>query len=429
MNLSYRVFVSCIIAAGAAVAALSAQSPNLAIANRSNAFASIAASGSFVVVAWGAAPHDGASDVYVAASTDAGRTFGIPVRVSAGGGRPNLSGEQPPRIAFIPRLRSTPSIVVTWTARITEGTRLLSARSDDGGKTFAAAAVVPGTDAPGNRGWETTATTSAGEVIAVWLDHRRVTDSGRSAGHAGHQHGGTAAQQRDGVARAQLSQLFFAQFGRPNSVKALTGGVCYCCKTAVATGPNDQVYAAWRHVYPGNIRDIAFAASTDGGRTFSAPVRVSEDGWVLDGCPENGPAMAVDDRGRIHIVWPTLLPARQKGGDPQMALFHASSENGRTFTARQPLPTEGFPGHAQLAVTADGEPVAVWDELAEGARRVAGATGVRNSQGGMRFVRQRFDAGAGGMYPAVATANDRTVVAWTSGAGPNTAVRVAALPR
>jgi len=27
-------------------------------------------------------------------------------------------------------------------------------------------------------------------------------------------------------------------------------------------------FAAWRHVYPGNIRDIAFTVSRDGGRTL-----------------------------------------------------------------------------------------------------------------------------------------------------------------
>jgi hypothetical protein len=209
----------------------------------------------------------------------------------------------------------------------------------------------------------------------------------------------------------------------------LTGGVCYCCKTAVAVGPNDAVYAAWRHVYPGNIRDIAFAASVDGGRTFSVPTRVSEDGWVLDGCPENGPAIAVGARGRIHIIWPTLLPARQKDGDPRMALFYASTDDGRRFTVRQPLPTEGFPGHAQLALSGKGELVAVWDEQTEAGRRIAVATGATDSEGVLRFTRQRFDAGASGMYPVVATAGDRTVVAWTSVAARQTVVRVEPLPR
>ena len=34
--------------------------------------------------------------------------------------------------------------------------------------------------------------------------------------------------------------------------------VCFCCKTAIATA-GEHVYAAWRHIYPGSLRDIAVA--------------------------------------------------------------------------------------------------------------------------------------------------------------------------
>ncbi len=100
---------------------------------------------------------------------------------------------------------------------------------------------------------------------------------------------------------AQLSDLRYAAVsarGVEHSERALLPGVCYCCKTALVTGQNGQLFAAWRHVYPGNIRDIAFSQSLDGGRTFSAHTRVSEDQWQLAGCPDDGPAMAVDARGR-----------------------------------------------------------------------------------------------------------------------------------
>ena len=66
-------------------------------------------------------------------------------------------------------------------------------------------------------------------------------------------------------------------------------GVCFCCKTAVAVDARGAVYAAWRHIFPGSMRDIAFAKSIDGGKHFSPLVRVSEDKWELNGCPEDGP--------------------------------------------------------------------------------------------------------------------------------------------
>ena len=137
-----------------------------------------------------------------------------------------------------------------------------------------------------------------GSVAALWLDHRGLSTPGSgSMNHAEHQHVPTGENKTDGVRRAQLSQLFFANLANADSAHSIARGVCYCCKTAMATDLAGAIYAAWRQVYEGNIRDIAFTKSADGGRTFSPPVRVSEDNWVLDGCPENGPAIAVEARG------------------------------------------------------------------------------------------------------------------------------------
>ncbi len=36
-------------------------------------------------------------------------------------------------------------------------------------------------------------------------------------------------------------------------------------------------------------------------------MRVHQDGWAINGCPDDGPAMAVDAAGTVHMVWPTLL--------------------------------------------------------------------------------------------------------------------------
>jgi ribosomal 50S subunit-recycling heat shock protein len=184
------------------------------------------------------------------------------------------------------------------------------------------------------------------------------------------QHTGHAEPSADGSARAQLSKLYFGRLDGSDTPRALTGGVCYCCKTAVAAGPDGSLFAAWRHVYPGNVRDIAFTVSRDGGRTFAAPLRVSDDRWVLDGCPENGPAMAVDGRNRVHMVWPTLVSGSTPGSEPTLALFYAASSDGRQFTARERITTEGLPRHPQIAIDSRGSVVAAWDEQVKGTRRV-----------------------------------------------------------
>jgi hypothetical protein len=338
-------------------------------------------------------------------------------------GEANITGEQPPRVALVARPAGAPGVVIVWTAKGAQGTRVMSARSNDGGQSFLTPAPVSGSDSPGNRGWQSIATTRDGDVVAIWLDHREVPSRGSSTAHAGHQHNASQATQADGVARAQLSKLYFGRLFSSDSARALTGGVCYCCKTAVATGSDGSIHAAWRHVYPGNIRDIAFTMSADGGRTFTTPVRVSDDRWVLDGCPENGPAIAVDAERRIHLVWPTLVPGATPTSEPTLGLFYATSRDGRTFTARQRIPTEGVPRHPQITLGPRGDVVVAWDEEARGGRRVALARGTMQSGGTVRFLRQTIGHGERGVYPVTATASDGLILAWTSGQGNQTVIR------
>jgi hypothetical protein len=399
----------------------------IGVTGRANSYASLAASGTFAAIAWGALTSDGATDIYVATSPDGGRAFGAPTRVNAMAGDASLSGEQPPRVSLIPREKGLPSIVVVWTSKAPAGTRLLSARSDDAGRSFTSPVPVAGSEAPGNRGWESITTTSDGSVVALWLDHRD-SSTGRGASgsknHEEHQHLQTNRKPEDGVARAQLSRLFFATLGKADSPRSMTGGVCYCCKTAIATDASGGVYAAWRHVYPGNVRDIAFSKSADGGRTFTSPIRISDDNWVLDGCPENGPALAIDRRQRIHVVWPTLVAAATPGREPTLALFYATSQDGRRFTARQQIPTDGVPRHPQIALGKDGAPIVVWDEQARGTRRVALARASFDAYGNARFVRRAIEDSVRAEYPALATMDDATLVVWTSGSAGQTQLRI-----
>jgi hypothetical protein len=409
-----------LIAAASARTATS-QRIDIAVKDRANAYASIATNGQFAAIAWGASVKD-ATDIYVAVSRDGGHGFGTPTRVA---GDARLAGEQPPRITLVSRAGRSPAIVVVWTANASDGARIVSSRSNDEGRTFTPPIPVPGSEAGGNRGWESIATNRSGDVMALWLDHRESASGRRGSApmnHAEHQH--LAAGQQDGVARAQLSKLWFARLGATESAKALTGGVCYCCKTTIATDATGGIYAAWRHVYDGNIRDIAFTKSSDNGRSFAAPLRVSDDNWVLDGCPENGPTMTVDEARRIHIVWPTLVPGATRTGEPTLALFYAMSADGKQFTARQRIPTDGVPRHPQLVVAPSGELMVAWDEQARGSRRVALARGAIDRNGVAKFTKRSIGDGTRAEYPVLAAVGNDTLVAWTSGSVGQTVLRV-----
>lgn len=363
----------------------------LAIPGRVNSTPWIASSGSHVAVVWGASAS-GKGDVYAAFSSDGGKTFGSPVRVNSTEGEARISGEIAPRVALAPRRGTTPVITVTWNAK-DAGTQIKTARSTDGGRTFSAATAFQA-NAAGDRGGQASTTDANGKLHAIWLDHRGLA-AAKTAGAAADHKG-----EHDGVAMAQRSGLYYAADGAPE--RELFKGVCYCCKTAMATGPRGEIYAAWRHVFAGNMRDMGFTMSRDGGKTFAPLARVNQDGWSIQGCPDDGPAMAVDAQGAVHLVWPTVQ-------NEMGLLLYATTRDGVSFSKPVPVPTLGSPkpSHPQIAIDAAGTVFIAWDEVRGGVRRAA----VKAMQGNSPAQ----ELGDATSYPVMAAADSGLVTAWTSG--------------
>ena len=336
----------------------------LGVAGLANSTPSLAVLDRTVVAVW-TAVKDGSVNVYLATSNDGGASFSEPRRVNDQDGDVSANNEQPPR-AVISGSGSARTLTVFWSKR-NEGPRrtrrdvIRMARSTDGGKTFTPARTTHDPAFSGARGWESLTAGLNGVVHTVWLDGRDADKKmADAAAHAGMAHKGQPPQD--------VYHGTVAPDGR--IVESLIAtGVCFCCKTAVAVDTGGTVYAAWRHIFPGSMRDIAFAKSTDGGRHFGPLVRVSEDMWELNGCPEDGPAIAVDPFGVIHVAWATLVSE----GEPQKALFYATSRDGRIFSPRARVPTTGVtnPGHPQMTLTPDGGAAVVWDEIVDGVRRVS----------------------------------------------------------
>jgi hypothetical protein len=410
-----RPYVLCAFAAASVVlagrltlTAAPAAVLTFAIPDRANSTPWVATSGSFVAVVWGASA-DGKGDVMLAVSRDGGRTFGTPVRVNHVAGDARLSGEIPPRVMLSPRVSGgDPIVTVVWNAK-DGGTEIKASTSRDGGRTFAAAKSLQTSGAAGDRGWQAATVDARGDLHTIWLDHRGlVADKASGTGHKG---------EHDGVAMAQKSGLYYRS-DASSSERELFKGVCYCCKTAMATGGKGEIYAAWRHVFAGNMRDMAFTVSRDGGRSFQPLVRVHEDKWAINGCPDDGPAMAVEGSGAIHLVWPTV-PDGVQG-----ALHYASSRDGRTFTPAMRVATLGTskPSHPQIAIDARGRIMVAWDEVVNGTRTAA-AREIKHAGSTLEFgPTSRLDEAGSAMYPVLAATEQGWIVVWTTG-GPASTVR------
>lgn len=356
----------------------------LAVADRSNANLSLAADGHTVAAAWAASTPD-TTDIYAAFSRDGGAHFGPPVRVNDVAGDAAAGGEQPPRIVVRDR-----RVDVVWVSKHDGAAAIRVANSSDGGATFSHAATITPAGLTGARGWESAALADDGALHAVWLDGRDRP-------------------------RQDVYHAIWRGTDSPIETR-VAANVCFCCKTAIVSHGRD-VYVAWRHLFGGGVRDIAVARSPDGGATFAAPVRVSVDNWKIDACPDDGPAMAVDARGVLHIVWPTLV--HDAAGD-RIAIFAAeSTDGGATFTPRRRVDTAtASAAHPRLALGAAGAAV-VWDELAEGGRHAYVRVGERG---------QPIAIGVGASsYPAVAATGGTYLVGWIEQNGERAIVRTRVL--
>jgi len=209
-------------------------------------------------------------------SEDGGDSFGKPVWISEEGKRVTSHGESPPAL-FV----TQDDMFAAWN----EGGELRFARSLSWGSSFQKPITVTDKDDKSFSGYPSIGVAPNREVYVVWIDTR--DQKGKS-------------DDNYSVYLAKSTD-HGASFGKNVRV---AGKICPCCRPTVSFGPQGEVMVFWRHIYPGPIHDMTIAVSTDGGETFSAPKRVAEDNWKIDGCPDSGPAVARVGN-RVYVAWLT----------------------------------------------------------------------------------------------------------------------------
>jgi hypothetical protein len=287
------------------------------------------------------------------------------------------------------------NVYVVWTTRVEssakKGTDLYLSVSSDMGATFGTPVKVNDDKVPAAHGMHSLGVADDGRIYVSWLDERSVAAPKPST-------------KADGHHMESNRELFIADStdgGRTFSRnRKIATDACPCCKTALAVAPDGTIYIGWRHVLPGDYRHIAITTSTDAGATFSKPVIVSDDKWVLHGCPVSGPSLAVADNGTLKVLWYAAGEANTPG------LYVAeSNDKAKSFSGRQLLAQGGVRGTPVLAAGANSD-VAVWEMTGEG-----------GAEGKFRVVGQNSapaSIGSNVELPAAAFSKDGLFVAYVS---------------
>jgi hypothetical protein len=393
--------------------------PADAAADRETPAVAIAPDGT-IVLAWASQSSTSAParTLWLARSRDAGVTFSArPWRTVPIYRYTSSKPGKEPRMAFsthvLPRLATTrDALALGWVEAIDGGptVRYFVALSSDGGQTFRPPVSAGGASAS-RPGFTTLATDSGGGLACGWLDEQKPfvsawpVDSGS-----------------EGFGPAKL--VFAGPEGK---------GVCPCCDVSVAVTPNRVAFVAFRNSEGGH-RDIWLArgaadagAAEDGGISFAAPVPVGQERWTFDGCPHDGPSLALLD-GSLHVAWMDAHSGNSR-------VYHAMTPVTEARFEPRPLnrASQGAQGHPRLAAGRDGQLHVVWDEslaaevpsasaghhahttpTAGGAGRAVMYAVSRD--GGQSFSPPHPLAAAPGVYqmqPAMAIGPDGTVyVAW-----------------
>ena len=129
--------------------------------------------------------------------------------------------------------------------------------------------------------------------------------------------------------------------------------VCDCCQTDVAMVAGSPI-VVYRDRSEGNIRDISIARQ-ENGAWVSTPV--AQDGWYITGCPVNGPAIA-GANGVVAVTWFTAVPVNS-------VRVAFSFDGGRSFAAPVDVSQDSPVGRVDLVVDAAGNAIVSWLSLAQ----------------------------------------------------------------
>ena len=284
------------------------------------------------------------------------------------------TGQKDGSYGYAIRVASSPDQGRTWTTSFDEGTR--NVHDYSGFLSFL----------PTARG-----------VDAVYLTPL-APDDGTSVAHDHIKTVGVATLGADGVVAGR---------------QIVDGDACSCCSTDMAETVNGPV-AVYRDHDAGEIRDISIVRRVDGKWTSPAPVH--RDGWMIAGCPTNGPAVAASG-SLVAVSWFTAA-----GNQPQVKIAF-STDAGATFAA--PIRVDGGnPVGWPDVLLDDGRAFVTWlERTGEGTgdirlREIAPAGAAAGT-----LTIARASSGRATGIPTMARAGDHLVVAWRQGQ-----VRTARMP-
>jgi hypothetical protein len=265
-----------------------------------------------------------------------------------------------------------------------EADNLLLSWSKDDGRTWSKPIMPHHDGTKTQHGFGSLFEAPGGGLGVVWLDGRATKPEAPEGTDAGNM---------------ALRSALFDGSGKQRSEVAVDSRVCECCATAVAATAEGPI-VAYRNRSAADVRDISVSRLAAG--RWSPPVAVSNDGWKIDACPVNGPAISA--RGReVAVAWFTA-----KTDGRAFAAF--SHDAGRTFTRPIRVDDTAALGRVGIELLNDGSAAVTWVEFTN---ERADIRVRRVQQSGARGAATTIAPTGGARFPRIAQHGNELLFAWT----------------
>ncbi len=252
------------------------------------------------------------------------------------------------------------------------------AKSTDSGSSWVPIGWLHDDLSPVEHGFVSFVPAESGAIEAYWLDGRAHPTGGATAFR-------TAAVHSEG--------------SPPSAV--LDDRVCECCSTDAALTA-DGPLVVYRDRSADEIRDIGVVRRSADG--WSPPQSIHDDGWQINGCPVNGPAVAASGRS-VAVAWFTAAAADAR------VLIALSDDAGASFAEPLVVDEDGPRGQVDVTLAQQGV-VITWLRRAETTTEVVWRL-VRadGTLGPVGIAGPREDARISG-YPRIEAVDDGALLVW-----------------
>ena len=291
-------------------------------------------------------------------------------------------------------------LVAHWLQRTGRGSYAYGVRvvqSRDGGLTWSAP-ITPHRDSGQAEHGFVAMWPERGTVGAVWLDGRKLVLP--------------PEQQKKEM---MLVSTTLSGRGALGAESMLDHRTCDCCQTTAAMTANGPIIA-YRDRSADEIRDIYVVRRVSG--RWTEPAVVHADGWHINACPVNGPAIAASGQD-VVVAWFTAA------NDSARVKVAFSRDGGATF-GKPSIVDGGNPaGRVDVMLLRDGSALVSWIERTRGdtAAVLVRRVNQRGDRGAPVSIASSSAARASG-FPRMVQSREHVVFAWTEPGRP-TRVRTA----